>query len=772
MKCFKHISKRQARILRYVLAFLLIIYFFCLPRRIFDEPTSTLVLDRSGELLGARIASDGQWRFSPTNEIPEKLKQCMIAFEDDYFYYHWGVNPFSIGKAFLSNMKAKSVVRGGSTITMQVIRLSRNEKRTVYEKVIEAILATRLEFRYSKEEILNLYASYAPFGGNVVGYSAASWRYFGHTATNLSWAEAATLAVLPNSPSAIHLARKRDALKEKRNRLLQKLHRKNLIDDYTLELALEEDIPDKPIALPQIAPHLVSQMNSKYPGVTTTSTIDISIQQKVEGVANRWNREYRKHNINDIAAVVLDVETGEIIAYHGNSGFETNRGGSQVDIVDAPRSTGSVLKPFLFASMLDEGLLLPNQLVPDIPMKISGFSPQNFNLKYEGAVKASEALSRSLNLPSVVLLRDYTYQKFYDKLKLLKFTTLNQPASYYGLSIILGGSEGKLIDVASAYMHLGQIATQQPTTLLKTRLDEESTPWPPQYTAGAAWQTLSILTEVNRPGEIAWKRMPSMQMIGWKTGTSQGFRDAWAVGVNKKHVIAVWVGNATGEGNPELIGGRVAGPVLFELFNIFQNEQWIDRPANQFVDAEVCHQSGFLKSRFCSDIDTVLVAPNAAQNTDLICPYHHLVTLTADGKNRVYQSCAGEEGIIQKSWFTLPPVWEWFYVKAHPEYEVLPPFKKGCGEDSMSTMQFIYPYTNADLIITKQFDGSYGPVVFELAHIDPNAQVFWHLDGHYIGETTYIHQQSLVPEDGHHVMAVVDGLGNTTSVSFSSTLSK
>ena len=146
-------------------------------------------------------------------------------------------------------------------------------------------------------------------------------------------------------------------------------------------------------------------------------------------------------------------------------------------------------------------------------------------------------------------------------------------------------------------------------------------------------------------------------MIGWKTGTSQGFRDAWAVGVNKKHVIAVWVGNATGEGNPELIGGRVAGPVLFELFNIFQNEQWIDRPANQFVDAEVCHQSGFLKSRFCSDIDTVLVAPNAAQNTDLICPYHHLVTLTADGKNRVYQSCAGEDGIIQKSWFTLPPVW-------------------------------------------------------------------------------------------------------------------
>lgn len=759
-------SKRQVWILRSMLAFIFVLYYFCLPRTLFTAPLSTVVIDKKGVLLGARIATDGQWRFPETNQVPDKLKRCMIAFEDDYFYYHWGVNPISICKAFVTNIKAKRVLRGGSTITMQVIRLSRKEARTVTEKIIEAILATRLEFRYSKDKILNLYASYAPFGGNVVGYNAAAWRYFGHDAKDLSWGEAATLAVLPNSPSSIHLSRGRSLLLKKRNNLLKKLFKKGVFDSQTLELALEEPLPNEPSSLPQIAPHLVSKLAEMYPGKQVISTVNSSIQQRVEEVANRWNSEYIKHNIRDIAVIVIDVESSEVIAYHGNSGFKSNQYASQVNIIDAPRSTGSILKPFLFASMIDEGILLPKELVPDIPMNIKGFSPQNFNLRYEGAVSADEALSRSLNLPSVFLLKEYTVPKFYLGLKDLGFTTLTAGSEHYGLSLILGGAEGKLHEIADAYLYLVQQAKEVDCIPSSIVVGEKKNKIEPPFGSGAAWQVLQMLTEVNRPGEIAWKRISSMQNIAWKTGTSQGFRDAWAVGGNQKYVIGVWVGNASGDGNPDLIGGRVAGPVMFDLFNIFPNQEWMPAPKNTFVDAEVCHQSGLMKSRFCVDIDTILVVPNALENAK-VCPYHQLITLTEDGKQRVYKSCEGLMSTIQKSWFTLPPIWEWYYKKYHPEYEELPPFKRGCGSDYMRVLQFIYPTPGANLVVTKQFEGNYGAIVFELAHTDMDAKVFWHLDGEYIGTTTLIHKMEIVPEDGNHVMTAVDTKGNTASVRFS-----
>ena len=225
---------------------LLVAYIFCLPRQLFDVPYATVVTDRNGELLGARIAEDGQWRFPETNTVPEKFEISLIMFEDRFFRYHFGVNPLAIGRALLQNIRARRIVSGGSTLTMQVIRMSRNRSRTVPEKIIEMILATRLELRYSKDQILALYASHAPFGGNVVGIDAASWRYFGHPSHQLSWAEAATLAVLPNAPAMLHLARNRDDLLRKRNRLLRRLYDNGFINTMTYELALAERLPSAP----------------------------------------------------------------------------------------------------------------------------------------------------------------------------------------------------------------------------------------------------------------------------------------------------------------------------------------------------------------------------------------------------------------------------------------------------------------------------------------------------------------------------------------------
>ena len=761
---FKRLSVTK-KVILCILAFLVTGYIFCLPRHLFHVPYSTVVTDRNEELLGARIASDGQWRFPPRNTTPEKIKECLITFEDKHFYHHWGVNPFAIGRAFYQNVKNKRIVSGGSTLTMQTIRLARNESRTFREKLIEMIWATRLEFRASKEEILSMYISHAPFGGNVVGLDAAAWRYFGHSADDLSWAESAMLAVLPNAPAMIHLSKGRKTLLDKRNRLLKQLLEKKTIDSSTYELAISEPLPDEPHALPHIAPYLVSRFYQERNGEYSRSTINKGIQTQVEDLAERWSNEFGRSDIRNLAILVIDIPSNQVVAYCGNVHFDRKQGGNQVDVIQAPRSTGSILKPFLYYAMLQEGSLLPDMLLLDVPVNINGFTPQNFSMQFEGAVPASEALARSLNIPAVTMLQRYGVPKFHSFLQQIGLKTINRSSSHYGLSLILGGAEATLWDVTNAYAMMGRSLLQLPqrscSLLLPTsRITESTDPFQP----GAVWQTFDALKEVNRPEEIDWKSIPSMQTIAWKTGTSYGFRDAWAVGVTPRYAVGVWVGNATGEGKPGLVGAQTAGPVLFDIFNLLPASSWFTRPTGIFVEAEVCRKSGHLKGRFCDETDTLLVLP-AGLRTEA-CPYHHLVTLSADESQRIYENCANTEPTLQKSWFTLPPVWEWYYKQHHPEYKPLPPFKAGCGEDTFQPMQFIYPPMNARIKLPKQLDGSKGFLTVELAHNNPNATVFWHLDETYQAQTQDFHKISLQPAAGKHSLTAVDGEGNTISTTF------
>ena len=770
IKYFKQLSITR-KVILILITILVIAYIFCLPRQLFHVPYSTVVTDRNGELLGARIASDGQWRFPPRTTTPEKVKQCLITFEDRHFYHHWGVNPVSTGRAAYQNLKNKRIVSGGSTLTMQTIRLARNKSRTFGEKFIEMILATRLEFRASKEKILSMYVSHAPFGGNVVGLDAAAWRYFGHSAEELSWAEAAMLAVLPNAPAMIHLSKSRQSLLNKRNRLLKQLYGRKIIDSSTYELAISEPLPDEPHPLPQIAPHLVSRFYQERNGKYSVSTIDRGIQTQIENAAERWSNEFNRSDIRNLAILVIDIQTNQVVAYCGNVNFKRKQSGNQVDVIQAPRSTGSILKPFLYYAMLQEGSLLPHTLLPDIPININGFTPQNFSLQFEGAVPASEALARSLNIPAVTMLQKYGAPKFHTFLRQIGLKTINRPASHYGLSLILGGAEATLWDVTNTYAYMGRSLLQLPQTdcslLLSDSENSEavtSAKTTDIFQPGAVWQTFNALTEVNRPEEIDWKSIPSMHPIAWKTGTSHGFRDAWAVGVTPHYAIGVWVGNATGEGKPGLVGARTAGPVLFDIFSLLPPTQWFKRPGNVFVKTEVCRKSGHLKGRFCEETDTLLILP-AGLKTEA-CPYHHLVTLSADETHRIYENCANLEPTIQKSWFTLPPVWEWYYKQHHPEYSPLPPFKPGCGEDALQPMQFIYPPMNARIVLPKQMDGSPGYMTAELAHGNPATTIFWHLDNTYLTQTQDFHKISLQPTPGKHSLTAVDSAGNTVTTTF------
>ena len=760
---------RWKKIALIITIILLIWYIFCLPKPLFDTPYSTLVTDRNGELLGARIASDGQWRFPPTDSVPDKYKTCLVAFEDRYFRYHPGVNPLSLGRAMVQNIKAGRVVSGGSTITMQTVRLMRKNNRTYFEKFIEIILATRLEFSYSKNQIIALYASHAPMGGNVVGIDAAAWRYFGHDARSLSWAEAATLAVLPNSPSLMHFGKNRDNLITKRNRLLQKLLDAGTISQTDYVLAIAEPLPENPHPLPQIAPHLVTRFYLSQEGTHVQSTIDKSLQLQANDVLERWNVEFSQNNILNLAALIVDLEKNEVISYIGNVNFNNQQSGNQVDIIQSPRSTGSILKPFLYCAMLQEGVLLPTELLPDIPINVGGFSPKNFSLQYDGAVHADEALARSLNVPSVVSLRRYGVPKFYDFLKRIGLTTLNRPAEYYGLSLILGGAESTLWEVAQAYgdMAAPLIIHQRGELVLQVKTHGRASLRPNVFTPGAAWLTLQALTNVNRPEEIDWQFIPSMRKVAWKTGTSFGFRDAWAVGVTPKYLVAVWTGNASGEGRPGLTGARTSAQVMFDLFNLLPPTSWFETPYSDLTEVVVCRESGCLMGLHCppSSADTILAPIKAVQGN--VCNYHKLVHVSEDERYRVYEHCATGRGIRSVSWFVLPPSWEWYYKQHYPSYRSLPPFSPECRDAaSAEVMQFIYPYPNSIIKITKQLDGSRGKAVFELAHRNHSTRVFWHLDNEYIGETSDVHQMELSPDAGDHVLTVVDEAGNSLVCKF------
>ena len=420
---------------------LIVWYLFCLPYNLFQVPPSATAVSADGTLLGARISADGQWYFPPAGHVPDKFARCIVTCEDKRFWLHAGIDWLSAGRALAQNLRRGEVVSGASTLTMQVIRLSRpGAPRTLPEKIYEMILATRLEMRCTKRKILLLYASNAPFGGNVVGLEAAAWRYFGRSADDLSWGESALLAVLPNAPGLIHPGRSRDRLLEKRNALLDKLEAKGVIDPTECLLAKDEPLPDKPLPMPDAAFHLLERCRSEQGDGPYATTLDAALQTRVNAIAGRYFDSYHNNLVDNLGVLVVDVHTGEIRAYYGNTrGCAPRLRGADVDMIPAARSSGSTLKPLLYAAMLDAGEILPGSLVKDTPYHHNDFSPHNFGRSFDGAVPAHEVIERSLNVPSVRMLEQFGAERFLDILQRMGFTTIDKDADHYGLSLILGG---------------------------------------------------------------------------------------------------------------------------------------------------------------------------------------------------------------------------------------------------------------------------------------------------------------------------------------------
>lgn len=724
---------------------LLLLWFFCLPRNLFGHTSySTIVTDSKGELLGARVADDGQWRFPPCDTLPEKFVKALVEFEDRTFFHHCGVSPRALVRAMAQNIRNGRIVSGGSTITMQVIRLARQKPRTVWQKIIEIFMATRLELRYSKEEILRLYASHAPFGGNVVGINAAMWRYTGNDGTELSWAEAATLAVLQNAPSHIHLAKNREQLLAKRNRLLSRLNAKGEINNDDYALAIEEPLIGTPYPMPQYAPHLIEWYNRVAHGHRSVTHIDIGLQRRMEELLARRSNELRQMGSRDLAVVIVEVKSGETMAYCGNSDISFEREGKWVDIARSPRSSGSILKPLLYAAALERGTILPHSLLPDVPTDFGGFAPKNFEGSYAGAIEADKALELSLNIPNVYLLKEFGVMNFAEILQQSGLKSLSRPADEYGLSLILGGAEVTLVDVVSCYAKMSacyQDSTRYPDFPLRNRV--------------ALYHTFEAMREVNRPDQMDWRRVSSVQNIAWKTGTSYGARDAWAIGLTPQYVVGVWVGNANGSGVPDLTGARAAGPILFDLFGLLPSCNWFSKPEEKDgMMITVCSHSGYMAGRHCKETKKNLLPDGSAGSRP--CPYCRAVTVSIDGKFRIADR---SEPTRMERYFALPPVIEHFYKPLHPEYNGLPPLKQGTVTDPANTIHFIYPTSGSVITLPRKLDGSRNPFVCKVAHTTPSTELFWHIDNTYLGSTRDIHQMSITPTKGVHTIVVIDASG-------------
>lgn len=745
----------------------LIWYADCLPETLFQESHSTVLLSSGGELLGAHISKDEQWRFPECDSVPLKFKTCLIAFEDRNFYHHPGVSIKGLFRAFIQNIGRGERVSGGSTLTMQLVRLMRkNPPRTYREKLHEIILATRVEIRLEKEEILRLYSSYAPFGNNVVGLEAASWRFYGRPPHLLSWAESATLAVLPNAPGLIYPGKNHDRLLAKRNRLLRYLYEHGTLDKTSYETALTEPLPDSPLPLPSLSPHLLMRaMQEGKTGTTIHSTIRESVQIQSGQILERHLALLRENKIYNGSVLITSVHSGEIIAYTANTSYSDAEHAPYVDCIQAARSTGSVIKPLLYAKSMQAGLISPEMLLTDLPSRYGGFSPTNYTNAYDGLVPANEALSRSLNIPFVQLLNTYGLSRFHGDLRQFGFSSITHNASHYGLSLILGGAEVRSDELNEVYGNLARQLLGEPQRSLSYVSGNHNTLTERVETDRACiYETFRAMLAVTRPDEENnWQYFSSGQKIAWKTGTSFGFRDAWAVGITPDYVVTVWIGNADGEGRPGLTGINAAAPVLFDVFKTLdRSKNWFPKPEDRFEEVRICTTSGHRATADCPH--TVLKAIPVTTLRSAGCPYHRIIHLDPSEKNRVTSACIPVHDMHHRAWFMLPPFIEKFYRKSHPSYQPPPPFLPGCADEGQR-LYVIYPHPDQKIYLPTDMQGMVRPVIFEATR-NGSGTIYWHLDDQFIGQTSDIHQLALRPETGKHLLTVVDESGIQSTVAF------
>ncbi|WP_338951783.1 penicillin-binding protein 1C [Fusobacterium nucleatum] len=741
----KNINFKKVIIFFITLFILLFIYLIKVyitydPKKLVEEINySKVVLDRKGEILSVFLNSEEEFHIKYDGEVPETLKTAVINYEDKKFYSHSGVDYPRILKSFFNNMIGRKKM-GASTISMQVVKLLEPKKRTYFNKLVEVVKAYKLESEFSKEEILKIYLNNVPYGSNIVGYSGAIKMYFNKEVKDLSYAEATLLAVLPNSPGILNLKKNNDKLETKRNRLLKTLLDRKLIDERQYKFSLLEKFPNKIYYYEKKAPQFSIFLKNRYPEKIIKSTLDYNLQKKLEKIVHDYSNAMKDVGINNAAVLVVNNKTKEVLAYVASQDFYDKRNNGEIDGLQAKRSPASLLKPFLFALSIDDGLIVPDSIYPDVPIYFGNFYPKNSSNTFTGMVKIEEALIKSLNIPFVKLLSDYGVDRFYYFLE----NNDNYPEDRfdkYGLSLILGTREMRPVDIGKLYIGL---ANYGKVSNLKYTLTEDKPKEYQQFSRGASYLTLETLSRVVRPGNE--KLYSEQRPISWKTGTSYGMKDAWSVGVSPDYTVLVWLGNFNQKSIFSLSGVETAGNLLFKVFNIVDiNSKTFEKPTDDLKEIEIDEKTGYRKFY---DVESKKVFYPKDAKLLRISPYYKKIFVD-ENDMEIDSRSPNFDKRKEKIVIEYPiEVSNYFFLN---------------GVRENKNVKIAYPVQNLNIFVPKDFDG-YKKVAMKLYNPN-NEYVYWYLDEDYVGYSNE-KEKFFELDIGKHKLTIITENGAREEVKF------
>ena len=775
-----------------LLLFLILHLCFPLPKEKLHQPPSTVVLDRNGEWLRAFTSTDDMWRITETtlDNVSPQFQTAMLTYEDRWFYHHWGINPVALFGAMYDNLKTGKVVRGGSTITMQLARLMEPKERTIPNKMIEMFRAVQLELTYKKSEILTYYFNMLPYGGNIVGSAAASRLYFNKPQNALSLGEAALLAAIPNSPERLRPDRYPKRALKARKKVLQRMRNAGKITEHQMTEALQEHIPTKRYALPFKAPHLSRLLakkrtsylsgNSNKPWIHTT--IDHRYQDIAERILRERLRPLQAQGVSTGAVIVMDTKSKDVLAMVGSHDFFDADYSGQVNGTLAIRSPGSTLKPFIYALAIDRGLITPQTLLYDVPVDYLGYSPVNFDGKFTGYVTARDALANSLNVPAVNLYAKIGKDQLYTFLRRAGISTFANE-NKYGLSLVLGGCGVNLLELTNLYAGLANMGMFSPYKILKknkndigkqkrneTELDKAVSPTTSDYRLlkpETSWIVTEMLTTLKRPDfPEAFELTGTMPKVAWKTGTSYGHRDAWSIGYSPDFTIGVWIGNFNGTGSPILSGSDTAAPILFSLFTVLSGEktsQWFSKP-EKLKERRVCSLSGRLLTPHCPTSTTDMYIPNSSPVEK--CHIHKNIQIDISTGERLCSSCRTGRKYIDETIVVWPSeVATWLNASGYA-VPVLPTHNADCTRLLTGTPPIILSPTRETVYhIRSGVPPEYQKIRLSASVSGDTQDLYWFLNGELISKGEAVEPAFLTPVVGNHQLTCIDGAGRSTSLS-------
>ncbi|MEO5562493.1 MAG: penicillin-binding protein 1C [Chitinophagaceae bacterium] len=740
-----------------VLLFFILNLFFPLHDKI---EYSTVIMDNKGDVINAYLTSDQQWRMkTELSEISPLLRKTIIAKEDRYFYSHPGVNPIAVTRALFKNLLRMKRTSGASTITMQVAKALEHRKRNIFSKVIEMFRAFQLEWKYDKDEILQLYLNLVPYGGNIEGVKAASQLYFKKNPDHLSLAEITALSIIPNRPSSLVIGKNNDRIVTERNRWLRKFAQDDVFTEKEIEDALAEPLTATRGTVPHYIPHLAYKLKKQGSHLVQT-TIDLNTQLKTEKIVEDYVRSQRLRNIKNAAVIIIDNKTHNVITYVGSSGFADTVDGGQVNGVNAIRQPGSTLKPLLYAMCFDEGLMTPKTILTDVAVNYEGYAPENYDQNYNGYVTVEYALEHSLNIPAVKSLKSLGLDKFVYKLSTCNFRQVQKDRRKLGLSLILGGCGTTLEELTGLFTVFANNGTYISPSYFQNQVTHHRT----QVVSSAAnYMVNEILSKVDRPDfPLNWTSTEHMPKIAWKTGTSYGRKDGWSIGYNKNYTVGVWTGNFSGVGVADLSGANVATPLLFRIFNTIDydsDEEWFTQPKDCEM-RQVCSETGMIPADHCTNRVTDYFIPLVSSTQT--CNNYEEIMLSPDEKISYCRTCVPQTG-YKKKWFKIvqPDIQAWFSMN-NIAYERIPPHNPDCELIFKGNAPLITsPANGTEYLINKK-----DPEPLQLVCKTANdvSKVYWYINNKFYKSCQAGEKQFFVPEAGPVKISCTDDKGRNRDV--------